>query len=107
MKSLHARLVAVLLGLLLGLGAILITINFYSTKRYEEEVVQRLNRALASSLVAEDVLLDDGEVNEQALEHIFHTLMIINPNIEVYLLDLEGQVVQHSSPGKIRRDSIW
>ena len=106
MKSLHARLVAVLLGLLLGLGAILITINFYSTKRYEEEVVQRLNRALASSLVAEDVLLDDGEVNEQALEHIFHTLMIINPNIEVYLLDLEGQVVQHSSPGKIRRDSI-
>ena len=106
MKSLHARLVAVLLGLLLGLGAILITINFYSTKRYEEEVVQRLNRALASSLVAEDVLLDDGEVNEEALEHIFHTLMIINPSIEVYLLDLEGQVVQHSSPGKVRRDSI-
>jgi signal transduction histidine kinase len=106
MKSLHARLVAVLLGLLLGLGAILIAINFYSTKRYEEEVVQRLNRALASSLVAEDVLLDDGEVNEEALEHIFHTLMIINPSIEVYLLDLEGQVVQHSSPGKVRRDSI-
>ncbi len=54
MRSLHARLVAVLLGLLLGLGAILIAINFYSTRRYEEEVVQRLNRALASSLVAED-----------------------------------------------------
>jgi len=106
MKSLHARLVAVLLGLLLGLGAILITINFYSTKRYEEEVVQRLNRALASSLVAEDVLLVNGEVNEQALEYVFHTLMIINPNIEVYLLDLEGRVVQHSSPGKIRRDRI-
>jgi len=106
MKSLHARLVAVLLGLLLGLGAILITINFYSTKRYEEEVVQRLNRALASSLVAEDVLLVDGEVNEQALEHVFHTLMIINPSIEVYLLDLEGRVVQHSSPGKVRHDSI-
>ncbi len=106
MKSLHARLVAVLLGLLLGLGATLITINFYSTKRYEEEVVQRLNRALASSLVAEDVLLVDGEVNEQALEHVFHTLMIINPSIEVYLLDLEGRVVQHSSPGRVRRDSI-
>ena len=98
MKSLHARLVAVLLGLLLVLGAILITISFYSTKRYEEEVVQRLNRALASSLVAEDVLLVKGEVNEKALEHVFHTLMVINPSIEVYLLDLEGNVVQHSSP---------
>ncbi len=106
MKSLHARLVAVLLGLLLGLGATLITINFYSTKRYEEEVVQRLNRSLASSLVAEDVLLVKGEVNEQALEHVFHTLMIINPSIEVYLLDLEGNVVQHSSPGRVRREQI-
>jgi signal transduction histidine kinase len=107
MRSLHARLVAVLLGLLLGLGAILITINFYSTRRYEEEVVQRLNRSLASSLVAEDVLLVKGEVNERALEHVFHTLMVINPNIEVYLLDLEGNVVQHSTPpGRVLRNSI-
>ena len=105
-KSLHARLVAVLLGLLLALGAIFITISFTSTKRYEEEVVQRLNRALASSLVAEELLMVNGEVNEKALENVFHTLMIINPSIEVYLLDLEGNVVQHSSPGKIRRDRI-
>ncbi len=107
MKSLHARLVAVLLGLLLFLGAVLITINFYSTKRYEEEVVQRLNRSLASSLVAEEVLLVNGEVNERALEHVFHTLMVINPSIEVYLLDLEGRVVQHSAPpGRVLRDRI-
>jgi signal transduction histidine kinase len=106
MQSLHARLVAVLLGLLLVLGAILIVITFYSTRRYEEEVVQRLNRALAASLVAEDVLLVNGEVNERALEQVFHTLSIINPSIEVYLLDLEGHVVQHSAPGKVRRDTI-
>lgn len=105
-RSLHARLVAVLLGLLLVLGATFITISFYSTKRYEEEVVQRLNRALASSLVAEELLMVKGEVNEKALENVFHTLMIINPSIEVYLLDLEGIVVQHSSPGKVRRDRV-
>jgi signal transduction histidine kinase len=105
-RSLHARLVAVLLGLLLVLGATFITISFYSTKRYEEEVVQRLNRALASSLVAEELLMVKGEVNEKALENVFHTLMIINPNIEVYLLDLEGNVVQHSSPGKVQRDRV-
>jgi hypothetical protein len=81
MRSLHTRLVAILLGLLLFLGAILIAVTSYSTRRYEEEVVQRLISALASSLVAEDLLLVKGEVNEQALEHVFHTLMIINPNI--------------------------
>jgi signal transduction histidine kinase len=108
MRSLHARLVAVLLGLLLFVGAILIAVTLHSTRRYEEEVVQRLNRSLAANLVAEDVLLaDSGEVNERALQHIFHTLMIINPNIEVYLLDLEGRVVQHSaSDGRMVRDRI-
>ena len=107
MRSLHARLVAVLLGLLLFVGAILIAVTLYSTRLYEEEVVQRLNRSLAASLVAEDVLLVDGEVNEQALEHVFHTLMIINPNIEVYLLDLDGKVVQYSaSPGRVVRDRV-
>jgi signal transduction histidine kinase len=106
-RSLHGRLVAVLLGLLLALGAILIAISLYSTRRYEEEVVQRLNRALASNLVAEDVLLVDGEVNEKALEQVFHTLEIINPSIEVYLLDLDGGVVQHSAPpGRVVRTSI-
>jgi signal transduction histidine kinase len=99
--------VAVLLGLLLFLGAILITVTFYSTRRYEEEVVQRLNRNLAANLVAEDVLLVNGEVNERALEHLFHTLMIINPNIEVYLLDLDGVVVQNSAaPGRVLRHRV-
>jgi signal transduction histidine kinase len=108
MRSLHARLVAVLLGLLLVVGAVLIAVTVDSTRRYEEEVVQRLNRSLATNLVAEDVLLDaDGEVNEKALEHIFHTLMIINPNIEVYLLDLNGNVVQHSAQeGQLARQRV-
>lgn len=105
-RSLHARLVVVLLGLLLVLGAILTAITLYSTRRHEEEVVQRLNRALAANLVAKDVLLVDGEVNEQALEQVFDTLMIINPAIEVYLLDLEGRVVQHSTTGTVRRNRV-
>ena len=106
LQSLHTRLVAVLLGLLLVLGVTLTIISFNSSRSYEEEVVQRLNRALAASLVAEEVLLVEGEVNERALEQVFHTLSIINPSIEVYLLDLEGNVVQHSAPGKVRRERI-
>lgn len=107
MRSLHAHLVAVLLGVLLFVGAILIAVSVVTTRHYEEEVVQRLNRALAANLVAENVLLVDGEVNERALEQVFHTLEIINPNIEVYLLDLDGRVVQHSAPpGRLLRDRV-
>ena len=35
-----------------SIGAILIIVTLSSTRRYEEEVVQRLNRGLAASLVA-------------------------------------------------------
>lgn len=105
--SLFARLSAVLLGLLATLGLALVIVAVQSTRRYEQEVTQRLNQSLASHLVAEDVLMTDGVVNPDALEHVFHTLMVINPSIEVYLLDLEGRVVTYSAPaGRVKRDQV-
>ena len=107
LRSLYGKMVAVLLGLLFFLGAIFLLVTVYSTQRYEKEVIQRVNRALAANLVGQDVLLVDGEVNEAALENVFRTLMFINPNIEVYLLDMDGKVVTHSAPpGKLRRDRV-
>jgi len=107
LRSLYGKMVAVLFGLLIFVSAIFLLVTIYSTKLYEAEVVQRVNRALAANLVGQDVLLVDGEVNEAALENVFRTLMVINPNIEVYLLDMEGRVVQHSAPpGKVRSDRI-
>ncbi len=107
LRSLYGKMAAVLLGLLIFLGAIFLLVSVYSTQRYETEVVQRVNRALAANLVGRDVLLVDGEVNEAALEKVFGTLMVINPNIEVYLLDMEGRVVQHSAPpGRVLRDHV-
>jgi len=106
-RSLYARMVAVLLGLLLFLGAILVAVTFYTTRRYEEEVVQRLNRSLSANLVAQDVLLANGEVNEAALEKVFKTLMVVNPSIEVYLLDLDGHVVTQSvTPNRLKRQRV-
>jgi signal transduction histidine kinase len=107
MRSLYGKMAAVLLGLLIFLGAIFLLVSVYSTRQYEAEVVQRVNRALAANLVGQDVLLVDGEVNEAALENVFRMLTVINPNIEVYLLDMEGRVVQHSPTlGSLRRDRI-
>jgi signal transduction histidine kinase len=42
--------------------------------------------------------MSDGEVQEDALKHIFHMLMVVNPSIEVYLLDLDGSVLAYSAP---------
>ncbi|MCZ6707183.1 MAG: HAMP domain-containing sensor histidine kinase [Chloroflexi bacterium] len=78
-----------------------------TTRLYIQEVNQRLNQALASGVVGEDILLRDGEINQAALADIFHMLMVINPAIEVYLLDPQGAILAFSAPpGKVKRRSV-
>jgi hypothetical protein len=70
-------------------------------------VNQKLNRILAQHLVSEKILMKDGQVDEEALKNIFHMLMVVNPAIEVYLLDPNGNILAFSAPpGKVKRQSV-
>jgi two-component system OmpR family sensor kinase len=105
--SLYSRIALALLGLLVFVGAVQLMVALVSSQRHEAEVTQRLNLDLAKNLVERDVLLVDGEINERALEGVFDTLMLINPSIECYLIDLEGTIVTHSQlPGPLVRRQI-
>jgi DNA-binding winged helix-turn-helix (wHTH) protein len=46
----------------------------------------------AQHLVAENMPLRGGQVDSKALQDMFHLLMVINPSIEVYLLDPQGTI---------------
>ena len=106
-KNLYTRLAAVLLGLFLLVGVLYLLLTLYTTRLYFQEVNQRLNRILAQHLVSEKILMKDGRVDEEALRNIFHMLMVVNPVIEVYLLDPEGRIVAYSAPpGKVKRKSV-
>ncbi len=106
-KNLYARLAAVLLGLFLLIGVLYILLTLYTTRLYFQEVNQKLNRILAQHLVSEKILMQNGRVNETALRNIFHMLMVVNPVIEVYLLDPDGKILAYSAPpGKVKRQSI-
>ncbi len=106
-RSLHGKLVAAM-ALLIGVtGLSFIALAMATTRLYLEEVNQRLHRSLAANLVAEDVLVRGGSVNREALEQAFHNLMIVNPGIEVYLLNPDGVIRAFSAPpGKVRRERI-
>ncbi len=65
---------------------------------YQQEVSQQLNRDLAMYIVSEHVLIENGSVRHDNLETLFHTAMIINPSLELYLLDEQGTVIAHSMP---------
>lgn len=105
-RSLYARLALVLLLLLGTVGAAWIATSVHTTALYQEELEQRLNRDLARQLLKDTEILDQG-VSEADLEHIFHVLMVVNPRIEVYLLDAEGRILSYSAPeGRVVRERV-
>lgn len=105
--TLYRRIALLLFVLLLVVGAVFLVLNGYSTQRYQQEVMQRLNLDLARHLVESRPLLVDRRINRPALEELFHMLMVINPSIEIYLLDREGRVLAFSAPeGKVKRKRL-
>ncbi len=106
-NTLYGKLAAVLFGLFCVIGAVAAALTLYSTRLYYQEVSQKLNRTLAERMVSEQVLMQGGRVNDAALKDIFHQLMVINPSIELYLLDPQGAIVMFSAPpDKVKRQRI-
>jgi len=106
-NTLYKKLAAALFVVLSLIGACLLVLYLYSAEMYQQEVTQKLNVSLADHIIAEDLLLQEGKINRAALDGIFHMLMVINPNIEVYLLDRGGDILAYSAPDeKIKRKRV-
>ncbi len=106
-RTLYGKLSAVLLVLFCSMGILYILLTFFTTRMYWQEVNQKLNRALAKNLVADQLLTSQGEVNPYALKELFHLLMVVNPGIEIYLLDRYGTIQAFSAPPeKVKRSTI-
>jgi len=107
LNSLYTKLVLVLFLLFISIGGIFLAAALYTAPMYQQEVSQQLNRDLAMYIVNEHVLIEDGKVRQDNLGALFHKAMIINPSLELYLLDAEGQVLAHSmSPDKVKRKQV-
>jgi len=107
LNSLYVKLVLVLFFLFIAIGGIFLAAALYTAPMYQQEVSQQLNRDLAMYIVNEHVLIEGGRVQQDNLGVLFHKAMIINPSLELYLLDAEGQVMAHSmSPDKVKRKQV-
>ena len=80
-----------LLFILLGFAYVFITT--LAARRYVEETTQKLNAKVASHMLEEVKPFVDGKVNEKALGILMHSMMAVNPALEVYLLDSEGKIL--------------
>ena len=107
LRSLYSRLALTLFVLMILIGLILVMLIGQSSNLYQQEVMQKLNRELATHIVKDQALIQNGQVNQAELDKLFHYLMVVNPSIELYLLDLEGRILGYDAPEeKIKRDAV-
>ena len=91
-QSLYARIALVFAGIVLALGATLGWLGYDAAKQHQHEILQRVNLGLAQHIAKQASLVADPQNTQRLFDH----LMAVNPNIEVYLLDPQGKVVQSS-----------
>lgn len=106
--TLYSRLAVGLVALVVGLTAAWLWIGHEAGQRFYQERNQRLNQQLAANLIADTRLsVADGRYDETLLHSVFHSFMVINPSIEVYLLDDRGNILAYEAPAeKIRRQRV-
>jgi len=106
-KSLYTKLVIALLVLFCLLGISILIVTQFASDMYQQEVVQKLNRNLANQIVAQKILIENNQISEKGLKEVFDMLMVVNPNIEIYLLDPAGTILAFSAPpGKVKLDRV-
>lgn len=98
MHSLFARLSVALFVLVAGVGGGFFLIEQWSTRQYYEELTQRLNAPIAMYVTDQAQLIKNGTVNKAEMARLAQQAMVINPTVEVYLLDKTGRIVDHGLP---------
>lgn len=106
-RTLSAKLTLALLVILGLTGIAWIVLTLISTRLYQEEVDQSLNAPLAQYITDAYPLIENGQVNRPVLKQLFDKLMVINPRIEVYLLDKDGRIMAFSAEdGRVSRQAV-
>ncbi|AOV95599.1 two-component sensor histidine kinase [Edwardsiella hoshinae] len=105
--SLSQRLALVFALLLLVCSALTGWLQLRSNTAYSHQVIQRLSADLASHIARHNALLQADGVNRVSVKRLFDQLMAVNPSVEVYLLDSQGQIIADAAPpGRIMRHRV-
>ncbi|UCB44577.1 MAG: HAMP domain-containing histidine kinase [Spirochaetota bacterium] len=102
------KLSLLFLALLLTMGIVQVIISIRITERRQIETDQLVNRYLAQDMVheIEPYVQDDIDLNE--IGSVIHYMMVMNPKIEIYLLDAKGKILAFfAEPGiEIQQDYV-
>ncbi len=101
------KLCGVFTGLLILLGITYVIMASHISKRYFYEVNQQLYGDIAAHLSTSTKPLKNGRPDTLVTHDIIHSIMVINPAVEVYLLDKGGRIIDFVVPDKsVKKDSV-
>ncbi|HKJ69294.1 MAG TPA: HAMP domain-containing sensor histidine kinase [bacterium] len=100
-RTFYGKLSAVFLVLLIIMGLVQTYITLQTSSRFIAEVDQRLNLSLARDMAAEIKPFLGEEIDYASIKSAIHYMMVMNPKVEIYLLDARGQILSFfAEPGK-------
>jgi len=107
MQSLRIKLSVTLVFLVLVLGGIFYALDRQNNTQYHEALSQRLNSSIAMYVVDAMPLIENGQVQNETLKDLSQTAMVVNPTAEIYLLDVEGNILDHGqNPDDLKRKKV-
>ena len=81
------------------LAAMVIGLTYnWQKETIELRTKQSLHKDLASHMRDDSPLMIGTDYNPKALKSIFHALMLIGPDFEIYFLDSQGNITTHAAP---------
>ena len=100
-NTLFLRLSIIFLLLLMMIGGLVAYISLVVSNTYFDEANQKLHAELAQ-YTADHVqsFTESGDIDTNSVKDIMHSMMVINPDVEVYMLDTEGNILTHVAPYK-------
>lgn len=105
--TLTQQLAIVFATLLLVCSGVSAWLQVRSNRMHELEVVQGLSRDLAANIALSARLTLAGDPSPDRVRDLFDQLMVVNPSVEVYLLDAQGVIKGHAAPqGKLKRTRV-
>jgi signal transduction histidine kinase len=99
-NSLFWRISLLFLLILLLMSGVYIYIAVNTADMYFQETRQNLDIKIASHIAVENDCFEGDSVNLDALKDVFHDVMVINPSIEVYLLNTAGKILAYYAPNQ-------
>ena len=95
-KSLYAKLALTLIALLFVTAIVYSAISYYLTQKNINAEVQRENADIALNLSNEITQTVSGEIDLHYIDQLFQLMIVVNPDVQLYLLDPEGKITSAS-----------